>query len=1146
MGGPECCDKPEGIILKPNPRWLAEEAKAQQLRERPRSRSRQRRQQRPARAQCDLILLSFFDGVGSALIICERICQEKDWQWRALVWETDEDLVKLTSDRFSNIEHRGDFDCDSVGKVIETLEQLDPRHEARIVIAGGPPCHDSSRIRQNPPGLQGEEGSKAMRFAEFVRELEATWNYPQAILVVENVVPKNKQDVRVLETKLSASAVVADASDLGVISRPRLWWSRIPWQEFSNRRDRPVDVRWSTYQGVPRASFVQPKDNLALYDLGGLQWPSNVTKKGETLPCLTTPSEDPCGRSAPKSYKGKADSQTQARWLNDGRQYAPWHYEEGNLFIVPETNALVMAPAEVKEQLQHLPKGWTASLPDKQRHRALANGWHLGVAKWFFILGLFAADPVTKVAALPSPSRELSPLGSRALEGMARLWESSPLLSGPGVPVLCEALDLSAIDDMNEHWAAAEFALHSDQTRPLLEPGLDQWLPLWKHWKPHLAEIRKGVAADVRTLVEEMQPEVDAWFQNLEPHVKLAYGSKTGTCTVKVPVIAKIAKMFGWQDDSLFQEMSSGFPLLGHINPGLGWRLRHDERYSDPVDLETFQADNFQYVQKKLKQARVDPFWQTMAEEIAADVKAGRMEGPFAAPSSWSKETVALPDYTHTAELLPAPSCHEHTCFAFSVQQVGSDGRRKVRRAEDWRRSGSNKTVNVPDTPAYHSIEAFIAVIRALRHLGEEGAIATWGLDHESAYRQLPVLRPADTYVVLQTPRGPTLWRHRVLMFGSVARVWGYCRVADWMAWASRCLLLTPALHFVDDFGAPETCPEADTSFQYVQTVCSDFGFRFKQSKAQPPAQRQQLQGVSLTVHKDHVVVEATRDRVARLDNQILEALMEDRLTPTQAATLAGKLQFVAQSLFGQSSKASLRPLHQRAAAAYYRSSQTGWRLSPGLRSALEFLRFALAVQKPRKVLFKSEDRAIIYADAFFQLDGKVVKIGDAEDVHWGQTNPAAFCNGFGFVVKTGERVWYAAGSVPYWFLRHFCSRRAYIFVLEAIAQILPVLALQQWLPKQLLLFMDNEPSRRALVRGYGRDDSVNKLMQVAWRFFEEEEFRPEWQRVTSSANISDKVSRFDFADAENMGWTWLQHDWEAELLRLLNAVKEGPLRAKG
>ena len=122
------------------------------------------------------------------------------------------------------------------------------------------------------------------------------------------------------------------------------------------------------------------------------------------------------------------------------------------------------------------------------------------------------------------------------------------------------------------------------------------------------------------------------------------------------------------------------------------------------------------------------------------------------------------------------------------------------------------------------------------------------------------------------------------------------------------------------------------------------------------------------------------------------------------------------------------------------------------------------------------------------------------------------------------------------------CSRRGYIFDLEAIAQILPVLALKQHLPKQLLLFMDNEPSRRALVR-YGKDGSVNKLMQVAWRFLEEAEFRPEWQCVMSSANISDKVSGFDFADAKRMGWTWLQHDWEAEFLRLLNAVKEGPLR---
>ena len=43
------------------------------------------------------------------------------------------------------------------------------------------------------------------------------------------------------------------------------------------------------------------------------------------------------------------------------------------------------------------------------------------------------------------------------------------------------------------------------------------------HWKPYLGEMRQSVASDVRKLVEDMQLEVDAWFQTLEPHVKLAY-----------------------------------------------------------------------------------------------------------------------------------------------------------------------------------------------------------------------------------------------------------------------------------------------------------------------------------------------------------------------------------------------------------------------------------------------------------------------------------------------------------------------------------------------------------------------------------------------------------------------------------------------
>ena len=50
-------------------------------------------------------------------------------------------------------------------------------------------------------------------------------------------------------------------------------------------------------------------------------------------------------------------------------------------------------------------------------------------------------------------------------------------------------------------------------------------------------------------------------------------------------------------------------------------------------------------------------------------------------------------------------------------------------------------------------------------------------------------------------------------MFGSAASVWSYCRVADFMRWLVRCMLLAPLLHFVDELGAEEAEELADSGF---------------------------------------------------------------------------------------------------------------------------------------------------------------------------------------------------------------------------------------------------------------------------------------------------------------------------------------------
>ena len=140
------------------------------------------------------------------------------------------------------------------------------------------------------------------------------------------------------------------------------------------------------------------------FDVGELLWPSNITEGVRVLPGLTTPADDPAGRKAPRSIKGRVDSATQARWLEDGRRYAPWHYEQGNMWR-DRQGQYCLAPAEIKEQCHHLPKGWTKALSDHQRHKAR----HLGVARWFFILGLFAArvNVSTASSVLRSPSPTL-------------------------------------------------------------------------------------------------------------------------------------------------------------------------------------------------------------------------------------------------------------------------------------------------------------------------------------------------------------------------------------------------------------------------------------------------------------------------------------------------------------------------------------------------------------------------------------------------------------------------------------------------------------------------------------------------------------------------------------------------------------------
>ena len=111
-------------------------------------------------------------------------------------------------------------------------------------------------------------------------------------------------------------------------------------------------------------------------------------KVGETLPCLTPPAPTESGRAAPRSSKRSMDSATHGRWAANKRQYEPWHYYE-HFLMADDQNELRTPPIETKESLQHIPVGYTSRMADKQRHRAVASSWHVGVAgllMWILLL----------------------------------------------------------------------------------------------------------------------------------------------------------------------------------------------------------------------------------------------------------------------------------------------------------------------------------------------------------------------------------------------------------------------------------------------------------------------------------------------------------------------------------------------------------------------------------------------------------------------------------------------------------------------------------------------------------------------------------------------------------------------------------------
>ncbi len=1018
------------------------------------------------------------------------------------------------------------FDIETVVSMIAPFRN----ENTRILICAGPPCPDFSRIRKQAPGLVGPNGQLFAQFLQIVHQVDNAFGQQNVDLVVENVYFQDMSETAIIDNELHASHVICDSADAGLIKRVRLWWTRHDWSTS--------ETNWEWMHACPQVRLPDEwkQDHSKILEEDHHFHP-HITEGWRLLETFTTPAETDDGRPPPAGRRHAPE--VMARWQQDGCTFAPWHYKDHNLVYSDQGHRLL--DINEKERCHGLPTDWTALEPSppqyqRDRHRMLGNSWHILPALYIIANVMHCTYPNIEPHKLPPLTfcQEMpKQVRSSKLQWICNRW----LASTHTVHHVPKQTQFACDPECRHIATHLDLALKSDDPRRTIPPtfGPVQFaIDLLCELGPDIVALRSDILSEIESLAFELEEETASWWSTRPLHVQKAYrqfvpsdNDIETTCT-QIPLLKHLLALFAYPDqEQLFDELDNGFFVMGALPPGAGWNARKDNKYQKPISRERFQHENLTYVRNKLRNPRLD-YAEKMLDEVLAETKLGRIEGPFEAPPSWNTVTTGVPSLPTTIRTRECPTTTPATALAFPILQTGSDDQTKVRRGEDWRRSHHNETVFATDAPHHDSIESFVNLARTMNRHGLKD-LRLWGHDHEGAYRQLPLRHPDEAYLLLHTKRGPTLWRHNVLLFGAVGSVWAYNRLGDVLTFISSVIMAIPTLHYVDDYGGIEPETTAQSAFTIFEDVNKTQRFHVKQTKKQAPATKHKVQGVNIEITADGVILSPTPNRLETMTKAIERCLEEESLEPPEAARLAGKLSFLTSTLFGKVGRGHLQAIYAR----QHCDPRESWSLGTRLKASLGALVELLPIMRPKFIPFEHESKPpVIFGDAFWtptERGRNFPMTGDR--------------NGWGIIFFPRRPDWPHAfgchGEVPIEVLLAFDTNKAQIFLLEALTAILSGCIAPVFSNSHYITFIDNEPAKFSLLNGHTKNHQVNNLVSAFWHEQARANTMPWFERVTSEANCSDAISRGDPTLLHENGWPilslnlklfWkllIQQDWD-------------------
>ena len=587
-----------------------------------------------------------------------------------------------------------------------------------------------------------------------------------------------------------------------------------------------------------------------------------------------------------------------------------------------------------------------------------------------------------------------------------------------------------------QHLAAAFTAAPSLLAPPLPPARLTRCVEKLSSLQPADLSLHRSTA--LSSLVTKSAEVADRSRQLLEsahPHcraVLTAAGSGPN-----LGLIEHLIDSMGWDDAELLDHLRFGFPLVGDLPVS-----------SDaPVGV------------RRLATLTYDELLSAGAAACPAQLaRQGRplIPGSEAAQDSaelWS-QTLAEVELGRIVSVPATSPWDGPATRRFSVRQLTSDGRSKIRCIDDFAESLVNDACTVRRRLRMGRVSDLHFTASSLHAQRPGVPLSLLKSDFKAAYRGCPVslqhLRLSC--ILVQNPSSGSVVRFRQLAmpFGAVGAVYAWDRLGAFLTAVLQDVFLVAASRYVDDLFLVDYESTASEARSTMLAVVTLLGFTLEEAKTPRPASSQDILGIRVTLTDTELCIAPEPRKVALWLDCLSTAVTRGYLCLRDSSKLCGRLSFASSASWGPVSRARLRLLYRHALSGQPR-------LHPALAADLAWWIRRLQRLTPQRLPLLVLDPFILYTDA----EGN---------------------GGLGAVLADSSGASWFSCSAPSASISAMLPRKTQIFPLEVLAV---GAALRIWRARlrgrSLLVFVDNTAALSSLQKGRSRQSDVHGLVTQIW-----------------------------------------------------------------